>query len=286
VFLRDAGLDFARRKGTLMSLTEHVVQTDGELFLLAIDDYLTKCEAEVNGKLWRPATAKEAEGYELAPPPSGLLYAALMTAADLLEVVAPCSLRQLLIDILNNVPTDQLGVPALARARKLLKARWTHLLDLDCHTVAGLLREKVLQGLVEDDEQAEQKIKRMREHIRQLEKSASSSNAVDGKSCTGTGEWVQLSWNNKDYYFGEKQGNLLFLLSGKTDRLKAGDARDEGEVIEYVYHDPCYRDKIKAYKGNLRNLQYETTQALRKRDILLKIIRPGRGFLQLVNTSQ
>jgi hypothetical protein len=49
--------------------------------------------------------------------------------------------RQLLETLLEAMPVDKAKLSTKEKAKKRLKLRWTHLLDLDCGQVADLLRD-------------------------------------------------------------------------------------------------------------------------------------------------
>jgi hypothetical protein len=230
-------------------------------------------------------------------PPWDWIRLALDTAADLLAAAYPVPVRQLLEDILKNVPVEGQGRAVLARARQLLKVRWTHLLDLDCPTVAGLLRDVVKR--LQQDEQ------RQKENLNDLERRLTE--ALKSKSPEGedeydpAGKWrfavegkrhaVPFEWKGHPYHFPYAQSLLLEVLvrdpDGEVDYEtfnKTGPfvERSDVAVILHVWQ-PQKRTKkeLERYRNNLHQLQKKTNAALKQERLPLRITRPRNTFLRL-----
>jgi hypothetical protein len=266
----------------IMPLRQKVLQTDAELFLFGLDRFLTTYQdVLVDGRPYRGSRdIQRIVAQKMGLSSWDWLLHAFGAAAAILQAAGPKkTLREFVDVVIQSVPNQDRSAAFLKDARASLWAiNWTNLLDMDCQTCAGLLRETVKKLLAIWDTQ---------ELL-----SESKSDAAYENGQRAYLKKIQtprlFSFERKTCRFPFRQSLLLECLCENPDEGEAGSSVSVLTAIVHVWSwgPGGNQGSLKQMENRLHQLQNATNKALMRNKIPLKIGRSRPNHLELIQLAR
>jgi hypothetical protein len=212
-----------------------------------------------------------------------LLYA-FGAAAVALQAAGPKRTLREFVDTLIQGILDKRALPLQGARQQLWNITWTNLLDLDCQTCAGLLREtvEIVRGYWDRDQEERQQSR---------ENKGKGFDRADRGFLKKVRTPRPFPFNGKLYHFGYRQSLLLECLTDKASR-EPSDEEDHsvvsvltaiGHVWGWFAGEADAEGRTLAQMENrLHQLQRETNNSLKRAMLPLAINRPRFNHLQLI----
>jgi hypothetical protein len=251
----------SKKEKASMALQEEILHSEAELLLLAIDNFLACYGKKLNGRSWTPGRGLTPNNrWETLMPDKWIILALAAFADPLASVYEGMPFRQFVEMILSAIPAGEEGQRLLAAAKMRARKRWTNLYEIDCQSLAELLR-KAADKLSEHQE--------MRRNW-QVEKEESEEARIHEEIAR---EPAPFKYQRTIYHFPYRQSLLLSILRDQK-------ARNVPEVIDELWSGLWPR-KLPDCKNRLHQLQRDTNAALHKQSLPFQIGRPAPNQIQL-----